>query len=245
MVSGRSYSEQSFSKPWAVAPDAITYGCRTQNPHGICAGNPCLQFYAMFSASVSRRPYFAEHDGGVMVSTAASLAGVPGLTVSAQLESPAVFLFSRVALRGGATAKLPFRLEDLPTTVRTSIVITLHLPAGPVWAAQDIIKRRRFERIPPTGTGTTTAVDHETGALLLNGQQHLITGMYVGPNSMLGVTHTEPSGIDFLNNTQPHTQSFTAQLERLARGGCSKLQYICHLFLELFTENAERMENFP
>ena len=88
-----------------------------------------------------------------MVSTDASLTGAPGLAVSAALESPPVQLFSRVPLKGGMKADVPFGLSHLPATVRTTLVITLHLPSG-----QNVIKRRRFERIPPPLTPGTSAV---------------------------------------------------------------------------------------
>ena len=36
---------------------------------------------------------------------------------------------------------------------------------------------------------------------------------------MLGVTHDPTSGMGFINGSEPHTASYSAQLERLARGG--------------------------
>ena len=46
-----------------------------------------------------------------------------------------------------------------------------------------------------------------------------MTGMYVGTNSMLGVRHDPVTGTDYINSTQPHTATFSAQLEQLARTG--------------------------
>ena len=98
---------------------------------GPCLGNPCLEFFALFSAAVGRRPYLhGETEGAVIVSTDASLKGA-SLTVSAALESPAiVVLFSRASLRGGTKAKMPFTLDSLPATVNGTLLITLHLPTG-------------------------------------------------------------------------------------------------------------------
>ena len=224
-----SFDNVTFSQPWSVAPEQVTPACKAGLPPG-CAGNPCVEYFALFSAAVSRRPYLSgEAEGAIIVSTDASLAGVEGLTVSAALQlSPAVFLFSKTPIEGGSKVRVPFRLDQLPHTVRCNVLITLHmtLPTG----RHDIVKQRWFERIPPAlsaeavhAAGTTSAVDHETGALLVDGQPYLMTGMYVSTTAGLGITHSEPSGILYLNNTQPHTASFTAQLERLARGGVSTL----------------------
>ena len=211
-----SFDNVTFSKPWSLDPNSITTGCRNQRlgAGAACAGNPCLDFFAAFSAAVGRRPYFDETEGTVMVSTADSMSGVSGLTVSAALQQPAVFLFSRVPIKSGTNAKLLFMLTKLPPTVSTNVTIALHWPGQ-----RDIVKTRRFERAPPPANGRSSAVDHATGALLVDGAPFLMTGMFVSTNAMLGVTHDPTSGLELINRTDPHTVSYSAQLERLARGG--------------------------
>ena len=105
----------------------------SQTYGGGCAGNPCLEFFALFSAVVGRRPYFDETEGAIIVSTDSSLAGVPGLTVSAALNvgGASALLLSRVPLRGGAKVKMPFSLSKIPTTITTTLTITLVSPLAP------------------------------------------------------------------------------------------------------------------
>lgn len=45
-----SFDNVTFSTPWG---GVVTDGCNNQNPAGFCAGNPCLQYFALFSAAVA------------------------------------------------------------------------------------------------------------------------------------------------------------------------------------------------
>lgn len=136
-------------------------------------GPTCLECFALFSASVSRRPFFAEQTGGVIVSTDSSLAGATNLSVSVTLQSsPVVELLSHVPLAGGTKTQLPFSLAALPPLVRATLTVALHGAD-----AHDIVKTRHFERVPPASNNRSSAVDHETGALLVDGSKWLVTGM--------------------------------------------------------------------
>jgi len=155
----------------SVSMDNATFSVPSSSDATV--GPTCLECFALFSASVSRRPFFAEQTGGVIVSTDTSLAGATNLSVSATLQSsPAVELLSHVPLAGGTKAKLQFSLAALPPLVRATLTVTLH-GAG----THDIVKTRHFERVPPAPNNRSSAVDHETGALLVDGRKHLVTGM--------------------------------------------------------------------
>ena len=104
-----------------------------------------MEFFALFSAFVARRPYFAEDTGALIVSTDASLEGVVGLSVTATLASPTLTLLANETMIGSTRARrLPFSLASLPPMVRTTMTITLHFPPG---HRQDIVKTRWFERV--------------------------------------------------------------------------------------------------
>ena len=140
-------------------------------------GPTCLEFFALFSSAVGQRPYFSEQNGSVIVSTHADLEDMLGLTVSATLDEPPTTLLSKVPIIGGAKAKLPFSLDALPPRVRTTLRVTLHLPSPNPWTSSGAVThQRRFERVPPAANGRSSAVDHETGALLVDGDPFLITG---------------------------------------------------------------------
>eukprot|EP01043_Picozoa_sp_COSAG02_P032907 COSAG02_NODE_2218_length_9474_cov_25.098453_2_plen_140_part_00 len=109
----------------------------------------CLEFFALFTSAVGRRPYFAEQNGSVIVSTHKELTGLSHLSVTATLDEPATTLFSKVSINGGSKVKLPFSLTGLSPRIRTTLRVTLHLPSPNPWTNSDVTHQRRFERVTP------------------------------------------------------------------------------------------------
>ena len=183
----------------SIAPDNATW---TGVPN-------CLQFFALFSASVSRRPFFGEAEGALLVSTDATLAGDPTLRVSAVLSSPQSTLVASVPIKGGTRHRLPFDLLSLPPRVSTTVTVRLTIGS----ANRTLCKTRQFERVAGTAEHSSSAVDLETGALMVDGERFLIAGVYISTNNML-------YGNSLVNMTpSEHQPGFAAQLNQLARTG--------------------------
>ena len=141
----------------------------------------CVLMVPTISAAPSRRPFFGEMSGAIVLSSDRTLAGMQNLSVSAELETPAVTLLDHVAIAGGVSTRLPFDLTPLPKRVSTRLRVTLHLPDGDVWVS------RFFERVPPTTLHNgSTSVDYEHSAVLVNGQRWILTGMYMGQPQLVG-----------------------------------------------------------
>jgi hypothetical protein len=198
----------------SVSPDNTTWS----------AAPDCLQFISLFSASVSRRPYFSEAEGALLVTSDTMLADDSTLWVSAELleYTPPITLVAPVHIQGATRVKLAFDLRSLPARVSTTVTIRLHIGT----TNQTIVKTRQFERVATAAVAingsdlramstlqASSAVDHETGALLVDNQPFLLRGMYISTGNIL-------VGSSMVNMTpSQHNPGFGALLGRLAKGG--------------------------
>ena len=144
-----------------------------------------LRHYAAFVPEFSRRPYFRESEGAVLVRVPRALATPQrALTLSATLPCGGPPLRATLqgqelsALAHFAVYRLRFPLAQLSPTCFEEVALTLS-GAG----LTPVTRNRTFVRAPPPRPGAATtawSVDHESRALLADGRRVAAQGWFAG-----------------------------------------------------------------
>jgi hypothetical protein len=145
-----------------------------------------VRHFAGFVPDFSRRPYFREAEGALLVRVAHTIAAEHGpLVATAQVPCGGPRL--RAVLQGQqltglspyATYRVAFPLAAVAPTCYEATSITLSGGGGLV----PVVRNRTFVRAPPPARGVATtawSVDHEGRGLLVDGRRFAAQGWFAG-----------------------------------------------------------------
>jgi hypothetical protein len=163
-----------------------------------------VEHFALFAPAFSRRPYFRETEGALLVELDLLTLAGQTVTLSVELNSstPAPALLRStitVAALGSPLARescdphgrchpvlplrIPFSLKPVPTDYDADATIKLQVVGGAAATAAAATHRRRLVRAAPPAVGTgvvTFQIDHETQALLRDGVPFIMSGWFAG-----------------------------------------------------------------
>jgi hypothetical protein len=216
------------------------------------AGVP-IMFFDAVSATVARRPYFAEEGGYMILQSDPALDGAT-LDVSILLTPFNKSWWFR-GLPGGAKARLlPLSFAGLPQRINNDLVVTVTVRGVGNWrgpwrsvgnpyinwpfvsrkvAGAIITTIKMYTRLiragpPPSSSGAVPVqIDHEhTGSLLVGGKRFVGIGWYVNLNLPTCVSGANPRNV--CDEGIPNMESMAEHVVTLGKQGVNLL-FIYHL----------------
>jgi hypothetical protein len=151
--------------PVVVAgPVLLSLGAGCTVGGGDCSNYLKVSYHSLVDVAVGRRPYIDESSGALLLSTHASLRGVP-LSVTATLAFANTTWSWQLTPNSSDGSVLHFSLGGLPATVNNDLCVDVAFATGKVSQC------RRFMRaaMPPHGAAQPVQVDHHTKRFLING----------------------------------------------------------------------------